>query len=195
MSSHHPPESPFIAGSQTPCFGGFWQSRPSMETQDPRPSMETQEPRPWWAHAQPHCPHVRGQCLCFPELEPVVTQPSLLLVHFISSLCAPSSWQCHAMNKMSHIFCSRTGSPSSQGHWSLQSSYYQHDTLFFPLPAVYCWELVWSEPVTHEHSNKKVTKPRGSNLMALVSFLCEGRRDFQPSLEMKLLLTTHAGGQ
>lgn len=83
--------------------------------------------------AQPHCPRGwwsvvqwQGGCLCFP----VVICPSLLLLGFISSLSAPGSWQCHAMNRMSHIFCNRTGSPSSQGHWSLHSSYYQHDTHF-----------------------------------------------------------------
>lgn len=42
---------------------------------------------------------------------------------------------------------------------------------------------------------KKVMKPRGSDLTALVAFLHAGRYRSLPSLEMKLLLTACVGGE
>lgn len=174
-------------------------------------------------HAQIHCPHVLGWVwdtsilllsdvpvsgglwwsgrewyTCLPESGPMVAHPFIFLLRFLSSLVSP--WVPGGVmlrNRMSHLFCNRIGSASSQLRVIAPFTYriINITLLFFFLPAVYCWKLVWSEPVNHEASNKKVMKSRGLNLTALVAFLHEGRCRSLPSLEIKLLPTAGAGGQ
>lgn len=168
LSSQPPSQISFHTKEpETICCGVFWY------------------PRPWWAPTLSPTAHMadglwysgrEGACA---SLSWSLWSLALLSSLQALSLSAPGSWQCHAMNRMSHIFCNRTGSPSSQGHWSLHSSYYQHDTLFFfPFLLIIAGNL-FDQPVNHEPNNKKIShKAKRPKAHAVVAFLCEGRREF-----------------
>lgn len=131
------------------------------------------------------------------ESGPVVTHPFMFLLRFLSSLFCPKflAVRCYVTGWAISFAIGLAHPPLSWG--SLLPSFIVLSTwyIFFFLPAVYCWKLVWSEPVNHEASNKKVMKSRGSNVTALVAFLDEGRCGSLPPLEVKLLPTAPAGGE
>lgn len=117
---------------------------------------------------------------CLPESEPTVThiftfplcfRSSLFCPEFLAVWCYVTGWAISFATGLAHPPL-RWGSlvPSL-----IILSTWHTFFLFVFLPAVYCWKLVWSEPVNHEASNKKVMKPRVSNLTALVAFLHERR--------------------